>query len=146
MKHLLLLTITAYLISCTGTDKPGSVEKEMALKDTANYTTIEWLDSVDQNIGKIEEGQVVEITWQFRNSGNKPLVVARVTPGCGCTGAEGPSKPIAPGKEGKIKAIFDSKGIQGTAHKTVTMVANNSNHNAFEGDILKFSVDIVPKK
>ena|SRR5690349_17185225 len=146
MKYLVLVSLTAFLISCTGTDKPSSVDKERAMKDTAHYTTIQWLDSTDQSIGKIEEGQVVEISWKFKNSGNNPLVVSEVRPGCGCTGAEGPTRPVAPGKEGTIKAKFNSKGFQGTQHKMVTVVANNSNHNSFEGDILKFSVEVAPKK
>ena len=145
MKYIVLVVLSAFLISCTHTDKQSSVDKQKALKDSTNYTTIEWLDSTEQNLGKIEQGQVVEITWKFRNSGTKPLVIAEVRPGCGCTGAEGPSKPVAPGKEGVIRAKFDSHGFDGTQHKNVTVLANNSNHNSIEGDILKFIVDVTKK-
>lgn len=146
MKYLLLYSIIAIVLSCTSTDRQSSVDKEKALQDTTHYTTIEWIDSTEQRLGKIEEGQVVEISWRFRNSGKYPLVVADVLPGCGCTGAEGPGKPIAPGKQGVIKAKFDSKGFPGTQHKSVTMRANNSNRNSYDGDILRFSVEVASKQ
>jgi hypothetical protein len=138
--------LAAVIASCTSTDKPSAVEKDKALQDTANYTTIQWLDSTEQNIGKVDEGQVVEISWHFKNAGNKPLVVANVRPGCGCTGAEGPVEPVAPGKESLIKAKFDSKNFQGIQHKQVYVKANNSNKNSTDQDILNFVVEVVPKK
>ncbi|MFL5739283.1 MAG: DUF1573 domain-containing protein [Flavisolibacter sp.] len=147
MKQLFFILAAALVFSaCTSTDKPSTVDKDKAIKDTANYTTIQWLDSTEQNVGKVDAGQVVEISWHFKNSGNKPLVVANVRPGCGCTGAEGPEEPIAPGKEGVIKAKFDSKNFQGTQHKQVYVMANDHNKNSDGQDILNFIVDVVPKK
>jgi hypothetical protein len=152
MKYFFLFVIAGSLYACTGTDRQSSVEKatkdslnEVALKDSSKYTTIEWLDSTDQNIGKVEAGQVVEITWHFRNAGTKPLVVANVRAGCGCTGAEGPQEPIAPGKEGVIKAKFDSHNFSGVQRKEVYVRANNSNRNNTDQDVLRFEVDVTKK-
>jgi len=114
----------------------------LAIKDTSNYTTIEWLDSTDQHVGKIDQGQIVEITWHFKNAGVKPLIVANVRAGCGCTGAEGPKEPIAPGKEGVITAKFDSKNFPGTQRKQVYVKANNTNRNSVDQDVLNFTVDV----
>lgn len=86
-------------------------------------TTIQWIDS-SRNVGKITEGEKVEITFRFRNTGDKQLVVQNVMASCGCTVAEKPDKPVAPGEEGLIKAAFDSKGRLGTNHKTITVYAN----------------------
>lgn len=146
MKYLFLLLVSGILVSCTSNDKTVAVDKDKMLKDTASYTRIEWIDSTDQNLGQIEQGQVLEISWRFRNAGDKPLVMQPVQPGCGCTGAEGPTEPIAPGKEGVIKAKFDTKNYPGSQHKQVYVVANNSNRNTPERDVLNFSVDVVPKK
>jgi hypothetical protein len=146
MKYVLFSLIAWVTFSCTNTDQQSSVDKQKAIRDTANFTTIEWLDSTNQTIPKITQGEVVEITWKFKNSGDKPLVIADVHPGCGCTGAEGPSKPIAPGKQGVITAKFDSENYPGMQHKNVTVTANNSNKNSGSVDILQFAVEVAPKK
>jgi hypothetical protein len=95
-----------------------------AIEDSANYTSLQWIDPIDQELGKVQEGQVVEISWKFKNTGNKPLVITSVSASCGCTVADKPEQPIAPGKEGTIKAKFDSKGRSGMEHKNVYVMAN----------------------
>jgi hypothetical protein len=139
MKYLFLLFIGASLISCTSTDKPATKEdairdslNRIAMADTANYTTIEWLDSTNQDLGKIKEGSVVEISWKFKNTGNKALVVNNVHPACGCTVADKPKEPIPPGGEGVIKARFNSQGQHEVVEKSMTVNANtkgNTIHN-----------------
>ena len=146
MKYLFILLVASAFAACNNTDQAPKVDKAMAINDKANYTTIEWLDSTTQDIGKIDQGQTVEILWHFRNSGNKPLIIANVRPGCGCTGAEGPTEPIAPGKEGVITAKFNSQNYPGTQHKVVYVKANNSNHNSGDEDILNFTVNVIPPK
>jgi len=91
--------------------------------DSANYTRIEWLDS-SKSMGTMTQGQVLKISYRFRNSGEKPLIIQRVQPGCGCTVADYPKEPIAPGKEGEIKAEFDSKGKEGVQRKNILVYAN----------------------
>ena len=96
---------------------------QSALADSSRYTTIQWLDSV-RNFGTIPEGQKLEVAFRFRNTGTMPLVIVRVQPSCGCTVADQPTEPIAPGGEGQIKAIFNSKGHAGVNHKTLFVTAN----------------------
>lgn len=91
--------------------------------DSANYTKIEWLDS-SKSLGTITQGQVLKISYRFKNTGEKPLIIQRVQPGCGCTVADYPKEPIAPGKEGLIQAEFDSKGKEGVQHKNIMVYAN----------------------
>jgi hypothetical protein len=132
MRYLFLFLAIPFLYSCANMDTQSTAEKarkdsinQLALKDSANFTTIEWIDSVNQDLGKVQMGQVVEVSWKFRNSGTKPLVIAKVTPGCGCTIAERPEEPVAPGKEGLIRAKFNSKGQhEGENKKYMTVIAN----------------------
>ncbi|WP_276503687.1 DUF1573 domain-containing protein [Terrimonas pollutisoli] len=132
MKKLLFVLLAAGLFSCQAADKPTEKEltqeqKENATKDSANFTTIQWLDSTYRDLGKVKEGQVVEVSFRFKNSGTKNLVIANVTASCGCTVPEKPEKPFAPGEEGVIKAKFDSKGRpHGEARKEVFVTANTS--------------------
>ena len=91
--------------------------------DVNNQTTIQWLDSV-KTVGKIKNGEKVEISFRFKNTGDKQLVITSVIVSCGCTVAEKPDQPIAPGEEGIIKAEFNSAGRLGTNHKTITVQSN----------------------
>jgi len=131
MKYLFLFFSAAIVFSCTSTDKPSTKEQaardslnKVAMADSSNFTSLQWLDSTTQDLGKIKEGSVVEITWKFRNSGDKPLIIADARGTCGCTIADKPKEPIAPGEEGVIKARFNSQGQGPEAHKTVTVDAN----------------------
>ena len=131
MKYLFLFFIAGIIISCTGTDKPSTRAEatqdslnKVAMADSSSYTTMQWLDSTTQDLGKIKEGSVVEISWKFKNTGNKPLIIAEARGTCGCTIADKPKEPIAPGKEGVIKARFNSQGQSPNVTKTVTVDAN----------------------
>lgn len=134
MKTFLFSILAATIVwSCNSgnaaeTPKPGDV------------TTIEWIDSV-KNVGSVNEGQVVDIAFRFRNTGNKPLVIEDVKASCGCTVAERPEAPIAPGKEGEIKASFNSQGRPGMNNKTLTVYANTGS----DEHKLNFSVEVKPK-
>ncbi len=93
-------------------------------------------------MGKIDEGQVVDISYRFKNTGTKPLVIKNVTVSCGCTVAEKPEQPIAPGKEGVIKAAFNSSGKPGHNRKTIFVYANTPGSDEHK---LEFSVEVAPK-
>ena len=153
MKYLFVLLFAGIIVACNNSDKQANTPEKakrdslnmVAMTDSANFTTIQWLDSINQNLGKVKEGDVVEITWHFKNTGEKPLIIGRVQPGCGCTLAEQPEEPVAPGKEGVIKAKFDSNGHPNKQNKVVYVYANNSNKNNVNSDMLRFQVDVQPK-
>jgi hypothetical protein len=131
MKYLVLFLFAIVVFSCTSTDKPATKEEaardslnKVAMADTSNYTTLQWVDSTTQDLGTIKEGSIVEISWKFKNTGDKPLIVSDARGTCGCTIADKPKEPIAPGQEGTIKARFNSQGQGPEAHKTVSVDAN----------------------
>ena len=110
--------------------------------DAENATTIQWLDSTHQNLGKVNEGQVVEISWRFKNTGTKPLIISNVSASCGCTVPDKPEQPIAPGGEEIIRARFDSKDRVGPQHKDVYVEANTSGSRSTQ---LSFALEVVKK-
>jgi len=79
----LLMLLSIGMISCGGNGSNAGIKA--ALADTANFTTIEWVDSLTRNYGTILEGEKLNVAFTFRNTGNSPLVIGRVTPSCGCT-------------------------------------------------------------
>jgi hypothetical protein len=133
--------------SCGGGDRTATKAGEVqagTIADTvaapAN-TSVEWLDST-LDFGRVREGETVEARFRFRNTGTHPLVISNVSPSCGCTVAEKPVEPIAPGTEGVIRASFDSRGRPGPNHKTLNVYSNTP-----EGmHQLVFTVEVLGKK
>jgi hypothetical protein len=143
--RITVIILLALLVAAGCKDKPDTGKSVNPLipvqKDTAQFTTIEWIDSV-QNYGQIEEGQKLEVIFKFRNAGDKPLVIYMIKPSCGCTLVDQPEKPIAPGEIGEIKGAFNSEGKSGTQHKTIFVDANTKGST---GHNLVFNVEVLKK-
>lgn len=86
-------------------------------------TSISFKDSILHK-GKIEEGAMMDVEFEFTNTGTEMLIIKNVSASCGCTIPEKPEEPIAPGQTGKIKATFDSRGRAGLNQKVITVTAN----------------------
>jgi hypothetical protein len=148
MKKILFILIAAVtLYACKSNDKKTKVgalsdeEIKKAVNDSANFTTIAWPDSTFRDFGKVKEGEILEVSFRFINTGDKNLVISDVRPGCGCTDGQKPVEPIAPGKEGVIKAKFNSKGQHiGEARKNITVTANTKPSQVTE---LSFKAEVT---
>lgn len=136
---LFLLAATLTLAACSSNDAKPSAARP-AGKDSASATTIQWLDSTDQDLGTVIEGAKVTVIWRFKNTGNKPLVIENVHASCGCTVAEKPEGAVPPGGEDRIRAVFNSEGRQGLQMKEVTVMANTSPR---PDQILNFKVNVT---
>ena len=147
MRNIVFSCFLAILFAgCAGGDQkdPGispSSAQFMAMRDTARFTTIQWLDSA-KDYGKIPEGQKLDVAFRFRNTGNTPLIIGTVRPSCGCTVAEVPKEPVAPGAEGQIKASFNSNGRTGVNHKTLFVTTNTKGNQNYS---LQFVVEVQKK-
>ena len=108
----------------TTTATPPSTATAAPTVDPATLTKVEWLDGMYKDFGKIEEGKTLEVSFRFKNVGDKPLVISNVSASCGCTVPETPKKPYAPGETGVIKASFNSAGKSGAQAKQVNVFAN----------------------
>jgi hypothetical protein len=82
--------------------------------------------ATSHDFGQVKQGDVVSHEFVFKNEGDAPLIVEKVETACGCTAALVSEKRIAPGKEGRIKATFDTRGYFGRPTKYVTLVSNDS--------------------
>ena len=139
--YLLIGCLTVAFIAGCNTGSNKAAEIQSALADSARFTTVEWLDST-KDFGKIPEGQKLPVVFRFKNTGTTPLVITRVQPSCGCTVAEQPQAPIAPGGEGQIRAIFNSEGHAGINHKTLFVTANTKGS---QSHALQFVVEVEKK-
>lgn len=82
-------------------------------------------EAMSHDFGEIIQGDKVDFTFRFRNTGDELLVIDSVHSSCGCTAALLSSKRIAPGDTGEIKTTFDSSNFRDAIHKTITMETND---------------------
>jgi hypothetical protein len=78
------------------------------------------------NFGEIREGEKVEYSFKFTNTGASPLVIEDAISSCGCTVPEWPKEPVKPGQTGYMKVVFDSHGKSGYTEKEISVKINNS--------------------
>ena len=76
------------------------------------------------DFGALTEGDTVEHTFAFTNTGQFPLIINNITASCGCTTPEWPHEPVAPGAKSSIRVRFNSRGKMGQQNKTITVFAN----------------------
>ena len=82
-------------------------------------------DSMSKEVGYVLWRVPVTVSYNFTNTGNKPLVLSNVTTSCGCMTAEWTKTPVAPGAGGVIKVTFDAEAI-GHFYKDVGIYCNAS--------------------
>lgn len=78
----------------------------------------------EHDFGTINEGDVVEHTFKFTNTGKAPLVIVSAKGSCGCTVPTWPKEPVAPGATGEMLVKFNSSGKPNSQTKQVTITAN----------------------
>lgn len=103
--------------------KKSATEQAAAPEEKLDPTTVQVIDT-SYNFNKVKEGEIVEYSYRFKNTGDKPLVIKDAHASCGCTVPEKPDHPIAPGELGFIKVKFNSDKRPGEAHKTITITSN----------------------
>lgn len=119
--------VSLFIISCDVRTKDKIDNNLLAdakkTEAAAPPTTVQMIDTV-YDFGNVTEGENVEFSYRFKNTGTNPLIVTNVSASCGCTVPEKPEAPIKPGETGFIKVKFNSEGRPGATHKTVTVLSN----------------------
>ena len=76
--------------------------------------------------GTIKNGADGTCTFEFKNTGNAPLIISNAKGSCGCTVPDWPKEPIAPGAKASIKVKYDTSRA-GVINKNVTITSNAVN-------------------
>lgn len=103
----------------------ASVGTSFAQELAADGPKIEFQKDV-HDYGKIKNGANGECTFEFKNTGNAPLIISNAKGSCGCTVPQWPKEPIAPGATAVIKVKYDTKRA-GAINKSVTITSNAKN-------------------
>lgn len=120
---------------------PSIAQEAAANKANGAVITFE---KKSHDFGDILQGDKVEETFKFTNTGTEPLIITNVQVTCGCTTPKGwPRDPIMPGGKGEITVAFNSAGKSGRQNKVVTIVSNAVNT---EGSQISFVTNVLDKK
>lgn len=102
---------------------------------------ITW-EKASHDFGKITQGDVVEHTFRFTNTGNEPLIITNVQVSCGCTTPKGwPKDPVMPGGKGELTVAFNSTGKMGMQNKPITIISNAVNDAK-----ITFTTEVLERK
>ena len=113
-----------------------------ASSQSTSGPVITW-DKPTHDFGDMAQGEKVEHTFKFTNTGNAPLVITNVQVTCGCTTPKGWARdPILPGEESEITLGFNSAGKFGRQKKVITVVSNAVNT---EGAQIIFFANVLEK-
>lgn len=127
MKYIFMLGLAGVLFtSCQPntakeTNSDATVVENAIASPDAPILTFE---EGSHDFGKLKQGESVQYSFLFKNTGKTPLIITNATATCGCTIPEIPKDPIKPGEEGAIKVIFNSAGKIGIQDKIITVTSN----------------------
>jgi hypothetical protein len=133
-KYLFLLLVLGFASCAFGQETKATEKKDGAVITFEKRT----LDG-----GDIVQGDKVEHTYYFTNTGNEPLIITNVQVSCGCTTPKGwPRDPIPPGGKGELTVSFNSTGKMGRQNKPVTIISNAVNPG---GNQVSFTTNVLQK-
>ena len=108
-KVVLSFMIFSAVLSCKKDEKadslPEHTEEVVSHQAILEPMTTASFAKEEHDFGDLKKGDVVQYAYEVTNTGDKPLVISRVQPACGCTAPNYTQEPIAPGEKGQITAI-----------------------------------------
>lgn len=128
--HLYFVLALGLLVACNdGKTADGQLSGDLvtiskSASENSDKQAVITFDKTEHDFGTLLQGEVVTYSFHFTNTGNVPLLISDVKTSCGCTIADFPRDPIAPGKDGFIKATYDSKGHNGFQSRAITVSSN----------------------
>jgi len=125
MKKIIFLAIACASFAISNAQESINAPKSNAY--TSETSTTIAFDKAEHDFGVISEsGGVAAYEFTFKNTGEIPLVITKVSTSCGCTAPDWSKEPIAPGEQGFIKVTFNPKGRSGDFTKSLTVFTNGN--------------------
>jgi hypothetical protein len=124
--------LVVLLVGFQGTASWAGKQSKIAFKEDA------W------DFGKIKQGQDLTHEFVFKNDGDSVLNINNVDTSCGCTAALVSEKKIDPGKTGRIKVTFNSRGYAGEVTKYIYIDSDDPLQPRVQLKITA-SVDVPPQ-
>lgn len=150
MKQIILVVLIVFAFTSCKENAANKINKESleVAKQRDNTITEDaaaiTFSKTEHDFGVINEGEIVETIFTFKNTGKSALIITKATATCGCTVPEWPKQPIAVGESSEIKVKFNSRGKPNKQNKTVTLTTNTA--SGIEKVVIKANVIPTPKK
>lgn len=103
---------------------PGAQKAQPGQESANRPKTTMTFEKNAHDFGTLKEGDRVEYSFKFTNTGKEPLIIEDAKGSCGCTVPVWPKDPILPGKSDEIRVSFNSANKPGAQSKQVTITAN----------------------
>lgn len=116
--HISAIFYAVYVVSAFN----SSISYNDAIKSITSIN----IEKTRFNLKEVKKNKNRQIQISLKNTGEFPLVIYSVNASCECLNIKLPKKPILPGKESKIKLIYNSKKL-GEFVKTIKIYGNYEN-------------------
>ena len=134
MKHFfiaIMIGALGFLFACNNNGDEGKLSTDLvtnpkSASQSSEKQPVITFDKTEHDFGTLLQGEVVTYSFHFTNTGSAPLLLSNVNTSCGCTVADFSREPINPGKDGYIKATYDSKGHHGFQTRSLTVISNTN--------------------
>ncbi|MGN6569225.1 MAG: DUF1573 domain-containing protein [Flavipsychrobacter sp.] len=98
------------------------------------------------DFGTVPEGPAASYEFTFKNKSKEPIILQHVQASCGCTTPTYSKEPVLPGKDGIIKASYNTQGRPGNFDKKITVVSNaGTKVLTIKGEVEKAPTSSVPE-
>ncbi len=77
------------------------------------------------DFGIVDEGKIVDYTFEYINDGTETLEIKDVKTSCGCTAAVVSGKSLKPGENGTLRVELDTTNRVGRMSSNVTIMSND---------------------
>lgn len=77
-----------------------------------------------KSFGFVKKGEIVNIEFNYVNSGNQPLIITNANVECSCTTVNFPTQPIMPNEYAIITVHFDTKSVYDRQDRIVEIISN----------------------
>lgn len=128
---LIPMVLLLGLASCKKDQTPEQLtttaETEAQVAAPAGPLTSLALSEAHWDFKDVKKGESVDHVYEVTNTGDNPLIISEVVPGCGCTAPEFTKEPILPGEKGQVMLRFDSSSFEGFQNKQAQVFANVEN-------------------
>lgn len=149
MKKISILTLIVFSIALTSCKKDASSKIKAENLKTAKEKVevnkadapVMTFDETSHDFGDINEGDVVETKFKFKNTGKTDLIITNIKGSCGCTVPSNWKKePIKPGEESEFTVRFNSRNKPNKQHKSVTITGNTAKGR----EVVKIAANVKP--
>jgi len=75
--------------------------------------------------GTVQEGEIISMNFRLKNIGVEKLSFRKIKSSCDCITFEFIDRRIKKGKEENLNVKFDTSGLKGNQHKTISVYSND---------------------